>query len=65
MNVKVRYRLSRRFSNVDADVEAVGLVLIAVWRNATSGGVAERSSGGREVLLFVHFFLCFPCARWL
>ena len=20
-------------------------------------------SGGREVLLFVHFFLCFPCAR--
>ena len=26
MNVKVRHRLSRRFSNVDPDVEAVGMV---------------------------------------
>lgn len=46
MNVKVRHRLSRGFSNVDPDVEAVGKVF-------GRDGLAGDGKGGEKVGLLV------------
>lgn len=46
MNVKVRHRLSCRFSNVDPDVEAVGKVF-------GRGGFASDGKGGEKLDLLV------------
>ncbi len=46
MNVKVRHRLSRGFSNVDPDVEAVGLV-------GRRDGLAGDREGAEKLGLFL------------